>query len=1387
MAAPATETAAAAAAAVVNSSNTGNAGGKRKSRSEGEDDNNNNSNNSNNSNNNNNRAGSEQAASPAPSSSRSSTTKPQQIRHRASIACASCRERRIRCVVPEGETECSQCRRTGSTCIIKDDDERRRPISKAYMSSLSNRIALLEEMLRERGVVPPPAVHPPKTRHEAQQARLREEQLRAQQQQQQLNGSSTTNHTTNPESQTSSNPPPPTQPAQPPTPPGSGDEDVLMAEFDPSHAFPAATAHFNRLVDPLLLQDSSSSSTIPAPAAAAEPRKDASSGARQLLVSRGIFVPDPPVAGRTRFFGPTANSHVHARTACVLGALEPHERAQHRASLVIATLPAATHDYLLRRFWEGYNAWQPVVEQSGFERGRVSKDPRLYSPFLHLAMLAVGYRFADWEREDVKRLALGGNHHRESTLHREARAMVEMEIERPGGVPSVQALLVLAELECGVGRDAAGWMYSGMANRLAFDLGLHVNPPSDVSEIERQTRRQAMSACVMFDRRWALFLGRPTSIKMQDVRVDVMLRTCSPAGSALDVGLVAARQAIHKQMFELLELAGRVADFQNTISGGAHVFASKAAEDRAYLHFVGLERLFHNWYRRLPENLAWKPVNIQTAQAGFFLLHLQFHACMIILHRPWAKYGPILSSLHGTSVGGGARYPSPESPSTEDSATTAVPFVSSWMAPTATMTPHDNRAAMSRSMCTQHAIRIARIFWHHRQRFDGRRVPLAATQHAGTAALALMAALAHKSAELDHHSNLQYLQVLSAAIYDMSHLYQPAARMYQLLKAMMGEIRNEMVKTAGLDFGSFVMGRYPPVPASGVVYGGGAGSGVGHAHRASWSGSVLPAQDDDRAAKRRRLSSVASIDYSATFMPSPSLLAASSLHAPCPSPPASAKGLECNPFAPVDPGNTTAQPPHVPVTAGFDMDFFQTSFADILGTSATSSVSAPPVPTNVAVPGSHAWAAAGQDTSPVMLIPTVSGDLSCLSTGGSGSSSTVKNSPGSATTATPSVPTTASGAGSTTTADQCDDDDSADPDKTIEDWLAEPSTKLPPAGTSVVESSSSPSNTTTTSTTAAASTTTNPAEKANPSPQQQDQQHQLTHDRATSLSHATVDGTPICRDPYVLSLQTELGIGYGLGPDEQQRHKTGGVDDASCSVLSPAATHTSDTIIVGGVGGTGSSADAGGISHLPPVPGLDMSAVGVGVGGVDLAAAAAAAMDLHLHSLEGLDGLDGIDAMDWFAAATGQDSHDHGNNAQDKAQSPTQTTTGQQGPDNHVASPTTTTTTTTQPADSPAENKPSPSSSTTPTVTNTNTNTTTTTPPPAPSTSSSTSVLPVTPITLDELAQSVEEAVGSARARARAKAAAAAAAAAAAQSAASVNVESQTSGSGAAGVVASAA
>lgn len=176
----------------------------------------------------------------------------------------------------------------------------------------------------------------------------------------------------------------------------------------------------------------------------------------RLLATKGNLSFDQ-LSGRLRFFGPTANSHVYAESPDQLDSREPPEQVR-RAERIIRSLTATTHDYLMDHFWEYYNSVLKIIDRNSFEADRDSQNPKFYSSFLHITVLAMGYRGADMDRDDMKKISLSN---RESTLHREAKYMLDIELERPGGIPSVQALLLLGDLECGVGRDNTGWMYSG--------------------------------------------------------------------------------------------------------------------------------------------------------------------------------------------------------------------------------------------------------------------------------------------------------------------------------------------------------------------------------------------------------------------------------------------------------------------------------------------------------------------------------------------------------------------------------------------------------------------------------------------------------------------------------------------------------------------------------------------------------------------------------------------------------------------------------------------------------------------------------------------------------------------------------------------------------------
>jgi hypothetical protein len=236
------------------------------------------------------------------------------------------------------------------------------------------------------------------------------------------------------------------------------------------------------------------------------------------------------------------------------------------------------------------------------------------------------------------------------------------------------------------------------------------------------------------------------------------LSACKPAGIQKSL-----ETQIYEELLDLMELAGKIAEIRDS---GAQSTQDIDKANSAYLYVMNLDRQLQTWYRRLPENLTWNPENIQTAPFSFFLLHQQYHCSLILLHRPWAKYED-------------------PTPANSDDGQDDDPY----------MSISDNHSFMSRSICTRQAIRVARIFWHHRQRFNTRRIFVTGIQHAGTAATALVAALAFIKNPNDRKVNIQYLECLASALGDMSYTYQPAASMSSILQGVMAELQTHGEKT----------------------------------------------------------------------------------------------------------------------------------------------------------------------------------------------------------------------------------------------------------------------------------------------------------------------------------------------------------------------------------------------------------------------------------------------------------------------------------------------------------------------------------------------------------------------------------------------------------------
>ena len=111
-------------------------------------------------------------------------------------------------------------------------------------------------------------------------------------------------------------------------------------------------------------------------------------------------------------------------------------------------------------YWLYYNSVLPIVDRRAFEEDKENGRSQYYSGFLHICLLALGFRYADPNRAETQKVSVWN---RESSLHKEAKYLFDYELEKPGGIPSIQALLILGDLEYSVGRDNMGSMYAGQS------------------------------------------------------------------------------------------------------------------------------------------------------------------------------------------------------------------------------------------------------------------------------------------------------------------------------------------------------------------------------------------------------------------------------------------------------------------------------------------------------------------------------------------------------------------------------------------------------------------------------------------------------------------------------------------------------------------------------------------------------------------------------------------------------------------------------------------------------------------------------------------------------------------------------------------------------------
>ncbi|KAJ8124353.1 hypothetical protein O1611_g9287 [Lasiodiplodia mahajangana] len=93
----------------------------------------------------------------------------------------------------------------------------------------------------------------------------------------------------------------------------------------------------------------------------------------------------------------------------------------------------------------------------------------------------------------------------------QAQALLYPSLNHPD-VTVLQALILLGQLEIGRGRPSKGWLFCGMAFRLAHEMGLHLDPTNwhntEDPDVEREILRRVYWAAFVVDKQLSLYFGR---------------------------------------------------------------------------------------------------------------------------------------------------------------------------------------------------------------------------------------------------------------------------------------------------------------------------------------------------------------------------------------------------------------------------------------------------------------------------------------------------------------------------------------------------------------------------------------------------------------------------------------------------------------------------------------------------------------------------------------------------------------------------------------------------------------------------------------------------------------------------------------------------------------
>lgn len=236
-------------------------------------------------------------------------------------------------------------------------------------------------------------------------------------------------------------------------------------------------------------------------------------------------------------------------------------------------------------------------------------------------------------------------------------------------ITTIVGLLLLGSTYNARGDTSKGWLYTGYALRMVYDLGLHLDPRHTTDNPEEiEIRRRVFWGAFVCDKLQSLYLGRPVAISLRDSQVsheflDLYEETepfLQPARISAGIGGLTPQAVPSPGLptgygdsmpiysvttFQQLCLLSKV---MTTIINRFYVVGATFSNAQNSLQQVDLA--LQQWREKLAPELDFQPWLAESQGStplrppNVMILHNLYHSLIILVHRPFILDGHLRSA-----------------------------------------------------------------------------------------------------------------------------------------------------------------------------------------------------------------------------------------------------------------------------------------------------------------------------------------------------------------------------------------------------------------------------------------------------------------------------------------------------------------------------------------------------------------------------------------------------------------------------------------------------------------------------------------------------------------------------------------------------------------------